>query len=67
MGKSYRMEDYEYAMEKFGFDDELSYLPNTFKDEADNVCEENGLLITIDSAKDVFIFLVQHFSNNFTR
>jgi len=61
MGKSYKTEDYEFLMDKFDFDEELEYLPYSFRTEAQYVCDTHALPLTIECAKDTFNSLVEYF------
>ena len=61
MAKSYKTEDYEFLMDKFDFDEELEYLPYSFRTEAQYVCDTHALPLTIECAKDTFNSLVEYF------
>ena len=61
MGKSYKTEDYEFLMDNFDFDEELEYLPYSFRTEAQYVCDTHALPLTIECAKDTFNSLVEYF------
>lgn len=61
MAKNYIREDYDFLIDKFDFDEELVYLPHSFKQEAQDICDTNAFPITVESAKDTFNGLVEQF------
>ena len=61
MGKRYSENDWTSLMNKFDFDDELNYLPHSFKQQAQKVCNRYALPLSVEFAKDTFISLVQFF------
>lgn len=63
MGKHYRRADYDFLINKFDFNEELEYLPYSFRAEAQEVCDRQALPLTVEFAKDTFNSLVEHFVN----
>ena len=51
MGKRYSENDYGFLMNKVDFDDKLHYLPHSFKQEAQEVCNRYALPLSVEFAR----------------
>lgn len=55
------MDDVAFINQKYEFQQDLEYLPLSFKQEADQFLHSNGLQVELDSAKEIYLSLTTYF------
>lgn len=55
------MDDVAFINQKYDFQQDLEYLPLSFKQEADQFLHSNGLQVELDSAKEIYTSLTTYF------